>query len=217
MREEEKEIFILTATLLWGIMIQEAIAYLFTNNAKTVLADRRGRGDDPRRAHAGERDFHGARLLGDDRRALALRQPHARRQGGARRLDEPARRHPARDRALDRLCRGLGDLRRAGRHRRRAARHVPRRLLLQRRAAHRERVLDRGPGRPWQRLRLADRRLRRRLSRNPHRLSRFAGLPRHPGAPAAGRGDVRAPARPARAGARPCCAARSSRRRSGSA
>ncbi len=36
-REEEKEIFILTATLLWGIMIQEAIAYFFTNNAKTVL------------------------------------------------------------------------------------------------------------------------------------------------------------------------------------
>jgi branched-chain amino acid transport system permease protein len=36
-REEEKEIFILTATLLWGILIQEAIAYLYTNNAKTVL------------------------------------------------------------------------------------------------------------------------------------------------------------------------------------
>src|SRR6201996_382143 len=36
-REEEKEIFILTATLLWGIMIQEAIAWAFTNNAKTVL------------------------------------------------------------------------------------------------------------------------------------------------------------------------------------
>jgi branched-chain amino acid transport system permease protein len=36
-REEEKEIFILTATLLWGIMMQEAIAYLFTDNAKTVL------------------------------------------------------------------------------------------------------------------------------------------------------------------------------------
>lgn len=33
----EKEIFILTATLLWGIIIQEAIAYFFTNNAKTVL------------------------------------------------------------------------------------------------------------------------------------------------------------------------------------
>lgn len=35
--ESEKEIFILTATLLWGIIISEAIAYLFTNNAKTVL------------------------------------------------------------------------------------------------------------------------------------------------------------------------------------
>jgi branched-chain amino acid transport system permease protein len=33
----EKEIFILTATLLWGIIIQEIVAYLFTNNAKTVL------------------------------------------------------------------------------------------------------------------------------------------------------------------------------------
>ncbi|MFO1115458.1 MAG: branched-chain amino acid ABC transporter permease [Beijerinckiaceae bacterium] len=35
--ESEKEIFILTATLLWGIIIQEGIAYFFTNNAKTVL------------------------------------------------------------------------------------------------------------------------------------------------------------------------------------
>jgi branched-chain amino acid transport system permease protein len=35
--ESEKEIFILTATLLWGIIISETIAYLFTNNAKTVL------------------------------------------------------------------------------------------------------------------------------------------------------------------------------------
>ncbi len=35
-RENEKEIFILTATLLWGIMIQELIGYLYTNNAKTV-------------------------------------------------------------------------------------------------------------------------------------------------------------------------------------
>jgi branched-chain amino acid transport system permease protein len=33
---EEKDIFVLTATLLWGIMLQEAIAYLFTNNPKTV-------------------------------------------------------------------------------------------------------------------------------------------------------------------------------------
>jgi branched-chain amino acid transport system permease protein len=35
-REDEKEIFILTATLLWGIMIQELIAFFYTNNAKTV-------------------------------------------------------------------------------------------------------------------------------------------------------------------------------------
>jgi branched-chain amino acid transport system permease protein len=35
--QAEKEIFILTATLLWGIIIQETIAYFFTNNAKAVL------------------------------------------------------------------------------------------------------------------------------------------------------------------------------------
>ncbi|HVJ50974.1 MAG TPA: branched-chain amino acid ABC transporter permease [Aliidongia sp.] len=33
---EEKEIFVLTGTLLWGIMIQEAIAYFYTDNPKTV-------------------------------------------------------------------------------------------------------------------------------------------------------------------------------------
>ena len=33
---EEKEIFVLTGTLLWGIMLQEAVAYLFTDNPKTV-------------------------------------------------------------------------------------------------------------------------------------------------------------------------------------
>jgi branched-chain amino acid transport system permease protein len=36
-REEEKEIFILTSTLLWGLMIQELVAFFFTDNAKTVL------------------------------------------------------------------------------------------------------------------------------------------------------------------------------------
>jgi branched-chain amino acid transport system permease protein len=35
--KEETEIFVLTGTLLWGIVIQEAINYFFTNNAKTVL------------------------------------------------------------------------------------------------------------------------------------------------------------------------------------
>ncbi|HYZ65076.1 MAG TPA: branched-chain amino acid ABC transporter permease [Acetobacteraceae bacterium] len=36
-RNDEREIFILTATLLWGIMIQELIAYLYSDSAKTVL------------------------------------------------------------------------------------------------------------------------------------------------------------------------------------
>ncbi len=35
-REVEKEIFILTATLLWGIMLQEVVAYFFTDTPKTV-------------------------------------------------------------------------------------------------------------------------------------------------------------------------------------
>lgn len=33
---EEQEIFVLTGTLLWGILIQELVSYLFTSNAKTV-------------------------------------------------------------------------------------------------------------------------------------------------------------------------------------
>ena len=33
---EEKEIFVLTGTLLWGIMLQEAVAYFFSSNPKTV-------------------------------------------------------------------------------------------------------------------------------------------------------------------------------------
>jgi branched-chain amino acid transport system permease protein len=33
---EETEIFVLTGTLLWGIMIQEAVAYLFTDNPVTM-------------------------------------------------------------------------------------------------------------------------------------------------------------------------------------
>jgi branched-chain amino acid transport system permease protein len=36
-QREEKEIFVLTATLLWGIMTQQAISYFYTNNPRTVL------------------------------------------------------------------------------------------------------------------------------------------------------------------------------------
>lgn len=35
--DSEREIFVLTATLLWGTVIVEAIAYLYTTNAKSVL------------------------------------------------------------------------------------------------------------------------------------------------------------------------------------
>jgi branched-chain amino acid transport system permease protein len=33
---EEREIFVLTGTLLWGILIQELVSYFFTSNAKSV-------------------------------------------------------------------------------------------------------------------------------------------------------------------------------------
>jgi branched-chain amino acid transport system permease protein len=33
---EETEIFVLTGTLLWGIMVQDLVAYLFTSNPRTV-------------------------------------------------------------------------------------------------------------------------------------------------------------------------------------
>ena len=36
-RPEEQEIFILTTTLLWGLMLRELVSYLYTDNAKTVL------------------------------------------------------------------------------------------------------------------------------------------------------------------------------------
>ena len=135
--KEEKEIFVLTGTLLWGIMIQELIAYFFTNNAKTVLP-----------IVEGVVDIFGVRTPQNEiftavvcwvviGAAVAAGQPDAHRQGGARGVDEPARRDAARVRAVAHLCRRLGDLRRARRHRRRAARHVPRRQLLQRRPADR--------------------------------------------------------------------------------
>src|SRR5580704_6112 len=161
-------------------------------------ADRRGRGGYSRCSHAEERNLHRHRLLPGDRAVVALGEPHPHRQGGARGIDESARRHPARARADEHLCRGLGDLWRARRHRRRAARHVLGRKLLQRRTAHRECVLDRGARRPRQRLGFADRSLRGRLPRNHHRLPHFAGLPHHPCAAAPGRRHVYPAAGPAR-------------------
>ncbi len=165
---EEKEIFVLTGTLLWGIMIQELIAYFFTNNAKTVLP-----------IVEGVVDLVGVRTPRNEIFTalvcclvigllwLLVNRTRTGKAVLAASMN-PRRRHAARAGIDQHLCRGLGHLRHPRRHRRRAARHVPRRQLLQRRTAHRERVLDRGAGRPRQRVRLADRRLRGRLSRNPH-------------------------------------------------
>src|SRR5664280_137671 len=96
------------------------------------------------------------------------------------------------------LCRGVGNLRHSCRHRRRAPRNVPRRQLLQRGTAHRERLLNRGTGWPRQRFRLADCSIRGRLPRNPHSLPSLARVQDHSGAAVAGHRDVHPPAGPAR-------------------
>ena len=95
-REEEKEIFILTATLLWGIMIQEAIAYLFTNNAKTVLPIVDGVVTILGVRTPANEIFTALVCWATIGALVAVRQSDTGRQGGARRVDEPARRHPAR-------------------------------------------------------------------------------------------------------------------------
>ena len=129
-REEEKEIFILTATLLWGIMIQEAIAYLFTNNAKTVLPIVDGvvtiLG-----VRTPANEIFTALVCWATIGALWLFVNRTR----AGKAVLAASMNPRGVTLLgielsDRLCRRVGDLRRARRRRRRAARHVPRRLLL---------------------------------------------------------------------------------------
>ena len=96
MREEEKEIFILTATLLWGIMIQEAIAYLFTNNAKTVLPIVDGVVRILGVRTPANEIFTALVCWATIGALVAVRQSDTGRKSGARRVDEPARRHPAR-------------------------------------------------------------------------------------------------------------------------
>ena len=138
-------------------MIQELIAYFFTNNAKTVLP-----------IVEGVVNIFGVRtptneiftaivcclviallwLLVNRTRTGKAVLAASMNPRGVTLLGFELTQH---------LRRGLGDLRRARRHRRRAARHVPGRQLLQRRPADGERVLDRGARRPRQRLRLADR------------------------------------------------------------
>ena len=193
-REEEKEIFILTATLLWGIMIQEAIAYLFTNNAKTVLP-----------------------IVDGVVRILGVRTPANeiftalvcwatigalwlfvnRTQAGKAVLAASMNPRGVTLLGIELSTIYVGVWAIYG-----ALAGVAGVLLgmflgvssYSAGPLDRERVLDRRPGRPWQRLGLADRRLYCRLSRDADRLSDFARLSRHTGAPASGRGDVCAPA-----------------------
>ena len=127
---EEKEIFVLTGTLLWGIMIQELIAYFFTNNAKTVLP-----------IVEGVVDIVGVRTPKNEIFtavvcclviALLWLLVNRTRTGKAvlAASMNPRGVDPARPRAHQHLHRGLGDLWRARRDRRRAARHVFGRQLL---------------------------------------------------------------------------------------
>ena len=51
-RPEETEIFVLTGTLLWGIMIQVGMAYLFSDNPVTIRPLIAGVVEHLRRAHA---------------------------------------------------------------------------------------------------------------------------------------------------------------------
>ena len=180
-RPEETEIFVLTGTLLWGIMIQVGMAYLFSDNPVTI-----------RPLISGVVSVFGVRTPANEIMIAALSwavigllvasgQPHPCRQGAARRLDESAGVTLLGYRAV-KVYHRLGDLWRACRHRRRAAGMFLGVSAEQRRPAHRERVFDRRPWRPRQRVRRADRRLCRRLSGNDDGLSDLAGLSHHPGA-----------------------------------
>ena len=196
-REEEKEIFILTATLLWGIMIQELIAYLFTNNAKTVLPIVDGVVTIARRAHAGQRDLHRARLLGRDRRCCGC-------SSTARRAGKAVLAASMNPRGVTLLGIELSHIYVAVWAIYGVLAGVAGVLLGMflgvssysvgpLTASAFSIVVLGGLGSVSGSLIAA---YRRRLSRDAHRLSDFAGLSHHPGAAAAGRGDVCAPARP---------------------
>ncbi len=76
---EEKEIFVLTATLLWGIMLQELIAYFFTNNAEDGAALSWRALSISSASYAAERNLHCGRLLRGDWASVVACEPHAHR------------------------------------------------------------------------------------------------------------------------------------------
>ena len=195
-RPEETEIFVLTGTLLWGIMIQVGMAYLFSDNPVTM-----------RPLIAGVVNIFGVRtptneiliaviawavigllwlLVNRTRTGKALLGASINPRGVTLLGYEL---HAA-------LSAGVDDLRRSRRHRRRAARVLSRRQHDQCRPAHRQRVLDRRARRARQRLRIADRGLCRRLSGNDDRLSDRADAAADTLADSSGAGRVCAAAGP---------------------
>ncbi len=194
-REEEKEIFILTATLLWGVMIQEAIAYFYTNNAKTVLPIVEGvvsiLG-----VRTPSNEIFTALVCWATIGALWLFVNRSRAGKAVLAASMNPRGVTLLGIELSAVYVGVWAI--YGALAGIAGVLLGMFLGVSSYSAgplDRERVLDRRVGRPRQRLGLADRGLCRRLSRDAHRLSRFAGLSHDPGALAARRGDVRAPPR----------------------
>ncbi len=143
---EETEIFVLTGTLLWGIMIQEAVAYFTTTSPHTV-----------RPLIAGVTEIAGVRtptneiltavlcwaaigalwlLVNRTQAGKALLAASINPRGLTLLGYELSQHLPA----------GLGDLRRAGGDGRRAARRVPRRVVGQ--CGHADR-LARSPSSCW--------------------------------------------------------------------
>ena len=180
--KEEEEIFILTGTLLWGIMIQVGADYLFSDNPVTLAP-----------MVPGVMNILGVRTPRNEVliaivcwAAIGLLypsgEPHTHRQAVAGGIDQSARAYAARLRAVAHLPDRLDDLRPAGGPCGCAAGVVLRRQFRQCRRADRERLHHRDPGRARQRAGFADCRLCRGLCRNDHRLSHCADAAADPGA-----------------------------------
>ncbi len=194
---EETEIFVLTGTLLWGIMIQEAVAYFTTTSPHTV-----------RPLIAGVTDIAGVRTPTNEILTAVLCWATI---GGLWLLVNRTRSGKAllaasiNPRGLTLLGYELSSIYLlvwaiygvlagiAGR----AARRLPRRVVGQCRHADRLGVLHRGAGRAGQRVRLAGGGVLRGLPGDDHGLSDLAVVPEHPVAAAAGGGGLRAAAGPA--------------------
>ena len=123
---EETELFVLTGTLLWGIMLQEAVAYFTTTSPHTVRPLIAGVTEIAGVRTPDQRDPDRRAVLGHHWGAVAAGEPDQGRQGVAGRFHQPTRADLAGLRTVQHPPPGLGDLRRAGGRCRRAAGRVPR-------------------------------------------------------------------------------------------